>query len=184
MSKIEPTQRHPLHSTAAILEATLKNITLSRPDQPAVRGSGKLRPIIVYGLSDMRAACQAALEQGSQELAVLSPSGVAHSLGPQWFKHLLSAAQQSYAELRIIGIMDCGPYEGHVMNALNSGMHHVYFQGDDEIAEKLGWIAAKSASTIHRGFAEILDLKGEGDQLAACRKWLAAPAPARPSATA
>lgn len=183
MSKIEPLQRHPLHSTAAILEAAIKDIGAAQSEKsPQTTGQGKLRPIIVYGLSDIRAACQAGLELNRLDLAVMSPSGVAHSLGPQWFKHLLTAARQAYAELRITAIMDCGPYEGHVMNALNSGLRDVYYQGEDEAAEKLGWIAAKTGGNIHRGFAEILDLKGEGDQLAACRAWLSAPARPRASA--
>lgn len=154
------------------------------PKTPATSRKGKLRPIIVYGLSDVRAACQAALELGRDEVAILSPTGVAHSLGPQWFKHLLEAARQAYAELKITAILDCGPYEGHVMNALNSGLRHVYYHGDDESAEKLSWIAVKTNGEVHREFSEILDLKGEGDQLAACRDWFAQSAPSRPRARA
>ncbi|HCM84071.1 MAG TPA: hypothetical protein DIS76_05845 [Rhodospirillaceae bacterium] len=173
---IEPLQRHPLHSTAAILEAALKDMGAAKGSKlPETSPMAALRPIIVYGLSDVRAACQAALEQGMAGLAIMTPSGVAHSLGPQWFKHLLQAARQAYAELKITAIMDCGPYEGHVMNALNSGLKDVYYHGDDESAEKLGWIAAKTGANIHRKFKDILDLKGEGDQLAACREWFSKP---------
>ena len=174
MSDIEPRQRHPLHSTAQILEAALK-------DLGAVRGKSAklakttprvpLRPIIVYGLSDTKAACQAVLEQGRQDLAIMSPTGVAHSLGPQWFKGLLSNTAAMFSELKITGILDCGPYEGHVMNAIHSGIKDVYYSGESEAAEKLDWIAAKASATIHRSFAEILDLKGESDPMAACRQW-------------
>lgn len=174
----EPRQRHPLHSTAAILEAALKDLGATKDGiikkPPTTTSTGQLRPVIVYGLSDTKAAAQAALEQGSQELAMLSPSGVAHSLGPQWFKELASNTAQMFPDLKIIAILDCGPYEGHVMNALHSGMTHVYFTGDAEAADKLEWIAIKSGASIHRSFQEILDLKGEGDQMAACREWFRA----------
>ncbi len=173
VSKIEPLQRHPLHSTAAILEAAMKDIDGDKANKnpPAYAKGGQLRPIIVYGLSDLRSACQAALEQGKQELTVLSPTGVAHSLGPQWFKHLLASAAHAFAELKINGIMDCGPYEGYVMNALNSGLLHVYYHGDAENAEKLGWIAAKTGASVHSKFDDILDLKEQDDPMAACREW-------------
>lgn len=174
MARVEPHHRHPLHSTAAVLEAALKNLGGLKGKTgkaPKTNNAAELRPIIVYGLSDTKAAAQAALEQGGQELAMLSPTGVAHSLGPQWFKELVANTESMFSDLRIIGILDCGPYEGHVMNALHSGLKHVYFTGEDESAEKLNWIAAKTGAFIYREFDEVLDLKGEGDQLAACREW-------------
>jgi len=156
---------------AAKLEAALKDVGELKAGRPPKACAGNLRPIIVYGLSDTKAAAQAVLEQGGQELVILSPSGVAHSLGPQWFKELLVNTAAMFSELRITGIMDCGPYEGHVMNALHAGLKHVRYTGDEEAAEKLAWIGAKTGAVIHRKFKEILDLKGVADQLAACREW-------------
>ncbi len=175
VSNIEPLQRHPLHSIAATLAAAIGDMANLKAKKPidTIFFAGHLRPVIVYGLSDARAACQAVSEQGGQELAILSPSGVAHSLGPQWLKHLIASSQAIYPDIAITAIMDCGPYEGHVMNAIHHGIQHVYYHGDDQSAEKLGWIAMKTGAIIHREFSEILDLKGEGDQLAACREWFA-----------
>lgn len=174
MNDIEPRHRHPLHSTAAVLEAALKDLgeVKAKTSPPAAEGfSGKLRPIIVYGLSDTRTACQAALEQGRQELAMMSPTGVAHSLGPQWMKELIANTANMFSDLEIIGILDCGPYEGHVMNALRNGIKHVHFTGDTEVAAKLDMIAAKAGAVVHRSFAEVLDLKNESDPTTACREW-------------
>jgi len=134
----------------------------------------ELRPIVVYGLSDTRAACQAAVEQGTHDVAFMSPTGVAHSLGPQWLKELLGNTAAMFSDLEIIGILDCGPYEGHVMNALHSGMKHVHYTGKGEAAEKLNLIAEKTGAVIHRSFAEVLDLKSESDVMAACREWFKA----------
>ncbi len=171
MSAIEPRQRHPLHSTATILEDAFRNVVASRPKKTS-RKSSALRPIIAYGLSDARAAMQAALEQGCQELALLSPAGVGHSLGPQWFNALIHEAEAAVPEVNLIGIMDCGHYEGHVMYALSCGMKHVYYNGDSNTADKLQLLAVETGATLHRQFSEVLDLKHHGDQLTACRAWL------------
>jgi hypothetical protein len=167
---IEPRHRHPLHSTAAVLEKAFNNIATEK--HTAVKSAPHLRPIIIYGLSDAQAAVQATLEQGDAELALLSPKGIAHSLGPQWFNALIRQAQAASDDIRITGILDCGEYEGHVMLALQTGCQHVYFTGDAELAEKLRWIAMKSGAALHREFAAVLDLKDKGDQIAACRAWL------------
>jgi hypothetical protein len=167
---IEPRHRHPLHSTAAVLEAAFKNITATKPE--GSKPNQNLRPIIVYGLSDAQAAAQAALELGHSELTLLSPMGIAHSLGPQWFNALVRHAQATSDDIKITGILDCGKYEGHVMLALQTGLHHVYFTGDADTAEKLTSLAQKSGATLHRSFTEVLDLKGKGDQFTACRVWL------------
>jgi len=177
-----PPHRHPLHSTAAKLELALKDLgaaknetaTSKTPRHFKTDASASLRPVVVYGLSDACAAAQAALEQAGQELAMLSPTGVAHSIGPQWFKTLLANVRARFPDLQITGILDCGPYEGHVMSALHAGMTDVHFSGASENAQKLDWIAIKAGGAIHRSFKEVLDLKGEADQLAACRAWFQA----------
>jgi len=173
VSNIEPLQRHPLHSTAAALQAVLNDIGSGRNGvkSQAFGALTKLRPIVVYGLSDTKAACQAAVEQGTRGIAFMSPTGVAHSLGPQWLKELLANTAAMFSELEIIGILDCGPYEGHVVNALHSGMKHVHYTGEGEAAEKLNLIAEKTGAVIHRSFDGVLDLKGESDVMAACREW-------------
>lgn len=173
MSNIEPLQRHPLHSTAAALQAVLNDIGSGRNGikSQTFNASAELRPIVIYGLSDTRTACQAAVEQGVREVTFMSPTGVAHSRGPQWLKELLNNTSVMFSELEIIGILDCGPYEGHVMNALHSGMRHVHYTGEGEAAEKLNLIAEKTGAVIHHSFPEVLDLKGESDVMAACREW-------------
>ncbi len=169
----EPHSRHPLNSTAAALTAALKDIGDIKNSSAAA--TTDLRPIVIYGLSDTKAACQAALEQGVREIAFLSSSGVAHSLGPQWFQELIANTAAMFSDLDITGILDCGPFEGHVMNALNHGIMHVYYHGDGEAAEKLRAIAAKTGAVIYKSFPAILDLKNEPDVLAACREWFKGP---------
>lgn len=171
MSNIEPHQRHPLHSTAAILESAFRHIVAEKPASAASAAPPALRPVVIYGLSDARAAAEMASEQGGQELALLSPAGIAHSLGPQWFMALVRQVQATADDLKIIGILNCGRYEGHVMAALQCGFRDVYFTGDADMAEKLAVMAAGQGARLHRAFAEVLDLKTQGDQLAACRNW-------------
>jgi hypothetical protein len=160
-----------LHSTAAILAATLRD--LDGLSASRAKGSAKLRPIIVYGLSDARAAAQAAIEVEAPELVLLSPRGVAHSLGPRWFVELMASVGGLFPDVSMRGVLDCGPYEGHVMNALHIGMTDVYFHGDVTNGDKLAVLAEKTGAHIHQEFEAILDLKGEADPQAACRAWLA-----------
>lgn len=176
MADYAPHSRHPLHVTAARLADAFLSISAQKPKHNVSSAPlHLLRPIIAYGLSDARAAVQAASAAGLHELAFLSPRGIAGTLGPEWFRAIIARAAAEDETIRITAILHCAGYEGHVMAALQAGMQDIYFTGDALMVEKLSEMAAQKGARLYRSFGAVLDLKHTADPATACRDWFDGP---------
>ena len=130
------------------------------------------RAILVHDLEHARTAAAAAAELGVP-LTLASGPGAAAYLGPGWVRALGAALAQEFSTLEVTLILDCADKPGHALAALRMGANAVRFTGGRSIARKLKDIAAAQGAAVITGRLKVLDLLGEEDPAAACRRWLA-----------
>ena len=135
------------------------------------------RRIIVHSLADARAALAAAAALGTP-VTLTSAPGAGCYAGPRWFLALAAAAAREFPDARYDAVLDCADEPGTVLAALRAGCKRVIFTGAAEARQKLAEIAAASGAALDGAAGETtLDLRHARDAEAACRSFLAAPAP-------
>jgi hypothetical protein len=130
------------------------------------------RAVIVHSLADAEAALTAAASLGVP-VVLLSPPGAAAYMGAGYFRALVERALATQPGVAATAVLDCGDAAGHAMGALREGLKALLFKGADEVAARLADIAGRSGAVLLREPPPALDLAGERDPLAACRRWLA-----------
>ena len=128
--------------------------------------------ILVHDLEQAQCAAAAAAELGVA-LTLASAPGAAAYLGPGWVRALGAALAEEFPELEVTLILDCADKPGHALAALRMGASAVRFTGGRSVARKLKEIAAAQGAAVITGRLRVLDLMGERDPAAACRRWLA-----------
>ncbi len=132
------------------------------------------RAIMVHDLAQARAAAAVAGELGLPATLTTAPGAAAY-LGAGWAPALMAALAREFPEAEIGLVLDCGDRAGHVLAALREGVRLVRFTGRKAVATKLAEIAAAQGAELLRGRMPALDLAGEADPAAACRRWLSGP---------
>ncbi len=140
-------------------------------ETPVEAPSSLPTPIVIYSISDLRAALLAAEETGFG-LSVITAPGIASTLGPRWFTAMLARLQDDYPETPLLAIMDCGDREGVAMAALQHGVPAIYFKGHPTSTQKLQWMARKVKAEFFNQLGPKLDLLENSDSYEACYAWL------------
>lgn len=129
------------------------------------------RAVVVHSLAHAEAALTAAAGLGVP-VVLLSPPGAAAYMGAGYFRALVAQALARQPGATATAVLDCGDAAGDVMAALREGLKSVVFTGPDKVAARLADIARQSGSALLRDRSAALDLAGEPEPLAACRRWL------------
>ena len=128
--------------------------------------------IIIHSLDQALAAATAASAL-NLPLVLRSAPGAGSTVGVGWFAALGAALTERYPALCLTLILDCADEAGTAMGALRRGIRHVRFTGPPEVAVKLAAIAEAQGATLDEDRRPSLDLLGEADPEANCRRWLA-----------
>jgi hypothetical protein len=129
--------------------------------------------IIIHSLDQALAAAAAATAL-NLPLVLRSAPGAGSTVGVGWFAALGEALAERYPALSLTLILDCADEAGTAMGALRRGIRRIRFTGQPEVAAKLAAIASEQGAALDEDARPPLDLLGEADPEAACRRWLAA----------
>ena len=124
-------------------------------------------PIIIHSLDQALAAATAA-EALAGPLVLRSASGAAGYAGVGWFAALAAILAERHPTVPATLILDCADEAGTAMGALRRGIRHIRFTGTPEVAAKLAALGA----ILDTDTRPALDLLGNTDPEAACRRWL------------
>ena len=133
-----------------------------------------LPPAIIIHSLDQALAAAAAATALNLPLVLRSAPGAGATVGVGWFAALAAALAERYPALPLTLILDCADEAGTAMGALRRGIRRIRFTGPPEVAAKLAAIAAAQGAALDEDSRPALDLLGEADPEAACRRWLAA----------
>ncbi len=137
---------------------------------PMSKQNTELAPVIlIHSLDQAVAALRAAAALGCP--LVLASEAAAFG-GVAWFQALIDQARDAVPAAHSKGLLDCADQPGLALEALRQGCPLVRFQGRRKTAIKLADIAEQSGSRLITGPIDSLDLLGEADPEAACRRWL------------
>ena len=134
--------------------------------------AGQRRAVRIHGLGDALRAASIAHELGVAITLFSAPDAVA-SLGPAWFRDIVRKIEQTYPDLEVDAVLDCGDAAGYAQAALRCGVKIIRFSGSPATARKIDDIAGTYGARVVRRPSRILDPRGEQDLDAALRKWLA-----------
>jgi fructose/tagatose bisphosphate aldolase len=123
--------------------------------------------IIIHSLDQAFAAATVA-EAAAVPVFLRSAPGAAGYAGVGWFAALAAMLAERHPSLQATLILDCADEAGTAMGALRRGIRHIRFSGSPDIAAKLVSIGA----ILDTDTRPALDLLGEADPEAACRRWL------------
>src|SRR3712207_4482900 len=84
--------------------------------------------VIIRGLTDVRAALAAAVEE-NVPLTVISMPNAAASAGALWFHALIDTARADYPAPVLTAVLDCADQPGHALGALRVGLRHLLVTG-------------------------------------------------------
>ena len=142
--------------------------------QKTTRGStGRRRAVRIYGLADAMRAGAVAHELGLA-IRLFSAPDAAASMGPAWFRNIVSELERTYPALDVEAVLDCGDAAGYALAALRAGVKIIRFSGNPSTTRKIADIAGKYGARLERAPSRILDTRRERDADAALRKWLTA----------
>jgi hypothetical protein len=127
--------------------------------------------IIVHSLDHALAAAGTAATLGVP-LTLRSAAGAGGTVGVGWFAALAELVRERYPLLPISFVLDCADEAGTALGAFRRGVKRVRFAGSPEAAAKLAAIAASCGAALDDDPNPTLDLLGEADPEAACRRWL------------
>ena len=105
-------------------------------------------------------------------ITLCSAPDAAASLGPAWFRDIILVLEQTYPEVDMEAVLDCGDAAGHALAALRAGVRIIRFSGPARTATKIEDIAGTYGARLVRRSPRILDPRGEPDEAAALRAWL------------
>lgn len=136
-----------------------------------------MRPILIHGLDDARAALDAAASLGVPVTLQSAPGAGAYA-GVGWFERVVVAASAEYPAVALSAVLDCSDAPGAVLEAVRClkepGRFKVRlcFTGEAATAARLDDIARSVGLELVRERQPGLDLRGARDPVAACRTWL------------
>ena len=136
------------------------------------RPPDKRPSIVVYDLSDARAALAAARAAGLP-VRLLSPPGAAAWWGPACFAALAARARAEFADVDALFVLDCADLCGLALAALDCGVPAVRVDAHGATRRSLAALAAAAGGVLDDDRGPALDLRGAADPAACCRKWLA-----------
>lgn len=125
------------------------------------------REIVIHSLAQARAALAAAAAC-NQQVIVASAPGAALQAGPGWFKAVIEQARETYPQVGVTAIIDCGDQPGAVMAALRLGLKNIRFHGAADSRAKLEAMGAVFAPPAEAS----LDLREISGPEAACTAFL------------
>lgn len=105
-------------------------------------------------------------------ITLCSAPDAAASLGPAWFRDIILGLEQTYPDVDMEAVLDCGDAAGHALAALRAGVRIIRFSGTAKTARKIEDIAGTYGARLVRRSPRILDPRGEPDADAALRAWL------------
>ena len=126
------------------------------------------RPAIIVHSLDQALAAATAAEALAGPLILRSAPGAAGYAGVGWFTALTAILAERHPTMQATLILDCADEAGTAMGALRRGIRHIRFTGPAEVATKLASIGA----LLDTDTRPALDLLGDTDPEAACRRWL------------
>ncbi len=129
------------------------------------------RAIRVHGLGDALKAAAVAQELGVPVTLISAPDAAA-SMGPGWFSEITKCLEDTYPELELEAVLDCGDAAGFAQAALRRGVRAIVFTGGTSATQKLEDIAQSYGARIMKRPKQILDPRREQDIDAALRHWL------------
>jgi hypothetical protein len=127
--------------------------------------------IIIHSLDQALAAAVAATAVNSP-LVLRSAPGAGGAAGVGWFAALAEALAERHPALPMTLVLDCADEAGTVLGAFRRGLKRVRFTGPPEVAAKLAAIAAAQGAALDEDCRPALDLLGQADPEALCRRWL------------
>lgn len=124
------------------MSADLPHAQTSAPlDAPAV---------VVHSLETARQALRTAAHLECP-IYIASAEAAGASAGPLWFQALAEAAAEEAGSYLIGAILDCGPYAGPALEALDLGLPLVRFTGPAATAAKLQALAEARGARLLAG---------------------------------
>jgi hypothetical protein len=130
------------------------------------------KPVVVHDIEQARIAAGVAQELG-KPVTLLSAPAAASAVGPAWFAALVRAVRDEFPDVDVEAILDCDRAAGRAMAALQTGFNGIVFTGSNTVLLKLADIGEDRRCTLYDARPKALDLLGQKDPAAACRKWLA-----------
>jgi hypothetical protein len=139
----------------------------------AKRKQQTARAVIIHSIEHARAAMEAASAL-EVPVTLMSAPGAAAYVGVRWFLSVVARARGEYPGVPVTAVLDCGDEPGRALGALREGCEAIRFTGPARVAAKVGAIADQYGATLYRekDAGPALDLWGEADPQASCRKWL------------
>jgi len=135
----------------------LRRTTASALDAMAQQDSLDAPVAIVHSLADARLALAVAARL-KRRIFIASAAAAGAYAGPLWFRALAAAAEEAGDSLAG-AVLDCGPYAGPVMEALQLGLPLVRFTGPAATAAKLRALAAARGARLIEGELEAFDCR-------------------------
>jgi hypothetical protein len=129
--------------------------------------------IKVHGLGDALKAAAVAQELGVPVTLISAPDAAA-SMGPGWFSAITKCLGDTYPELELEAVLDCGDAVGFALAALRRGVKAIVFSGGTSTTKKLEDIAHAYNARIMKRPKQILDPRREQDIDTTLRHWLQA----------
>jgi hypothetical protein len=133
--------------------------------------------IIVHGL-DHALAALAAARQRNLAVRLCSAPGAAGYLGAGYFRRLAEQAAEAFPGVPFEAVLDCGADPGLALNAFRHGIEMVRIDVPDALRARIADIAGQygarlaEEARLDQEEGPVLDLFGEKDPQAACRRWL------------
>ncbi|HEY3919424.1 MAG TPA: hypothetical protein VGL83_16665 [Stellaceae bacterium] len=125
------------------------------------------REIVIHSLGHARVALAAAAARGVP-VTLASAPGAALQAGPAWFKAVIDQASETYPQVAVTAILDCGAAPGAAMAALRAEVRHLRFHGAAGLLPKLAEMGAVFAAPAE----EVLDLIDSAEPETACAAFL------------
>ncbi len=121
--------------------------------RPAKR---KPRAVLVRGIEDARAWCDAARSAGAA-VELWSIRDGASAMGPLWFGEMIAIVKAEYPDVEISAVLDCGDAPGHALAALRQGIDAIAYGGSAATRRKIAAIAEQSGAVLAGRPTRILD---------------------------
>lgn len=133
--------------------------------------SGRGRAVRVHGLKDaLRATAMA--QELDVAMTLISAPNAAASLGPAWFRNIVSALELAYPNAQVDTVLDCGDSAGYALAALRAGVKAVQLSGRRPTVEKIEEIASSYGARLAQRPRRILDPHATPNPEEALRNWL------------
>ena len=127
---------------------------------------------VIHSLEHAEAALAAAAEAGVP-VTLLSAEGASAYVGAVWFREVVALASETFPDLPVTAVLDCGDRPGDVLAALRQGLEALSFSGRPSVAKTLAAVAKDYGAALVARPRKALDLLDDPDPATACRAWIA-----------